>query len=226
MNIPTNQEKQPSLDPSLLHAKEFEDLILAEYSHSHAPVDELQKARVWRRIEQKTTAAATRKRTWGYGSAFSLVAVVLIAVSSAFLQEKDPLTRVKSGTDYSLTLKALQHQKGQPPQKFANQVAKVGDIAIFEIQSSKQIFFSLIMQVGQQHPQVLVGPQQSKEGPAYPLTKKNHIFGYEVEPHQKHIRFCLLSATTKQALEKQLRLLGPNKFLDNNTCVSLKMEPK
>ena len=186
-------------DKKLLSDEEWSELMQSHYEKQGRSVDDVAKARVWKRLERHSGAARPRRLVpWA-----ALAAGLLAVVGVTQLMIQPPAWREKGRVNsipVTLTPYLLAADGSTTP---LNQAPAVGDTIIFRAYASEPGVYAVIIRENNQAPRIAIRDNQSLSRDEVLITKSGSIYGIDIESEFETI-VCVIAMPDAAALAKQL----------------------
>jgi hypothetical protein len=210
-------------DKKLMSETEWAELMAQEFKAQGSPVDEVAKARVWRRLEIQTkpvTGSGARPRNLSW-AALAAGVVATIGVTHLLRQGSD--WREKGGAPAiptTLTPYVLERDGSTSP---AESKVRLGTTVVFRARAAQNGIYALVVSEGGEPPRLAVNEGEKIGADDQLVTKSGAVYGVKIEGS---LRACLLAGRDRDGLSQQLQNLNATfGKLAAESCVSLEAHP-
>lgn len=210
-------------DKRLLSETEWADLMAAEFTARGAPVDDVGKARVWRRLERQLqlpsgAGARTQPRAW-VALAAGVVAVVGVAQllrSGDGWREKGSAAAIPA----TLTPYVLEQDGSTAP---ADGGLRPGATVVFRARAAQNGVYALVVSEGGEPPRLAVDEGGRIGAEDLLVTKNGSVYGVKIE---RSLRSCIVVGRDRDGLSAQLGDVSSTfDTLARESCVTLEARP-
>jgi len=227
----TSENSRESELRNIMNDDDYVALFEAEYELQKRPIDEVGKRQIWNNVLARINADEKTHtfnnivfRKWMPTAAVALLIFTVIPLYF-FLQSEDSASRMK-GLEGTPIVRLSAFSIGNTGQLSASTgELESGNTIVFKYDVSKPVALALLMSRNTKQPEIRYINNSAQPGTGVLLQKNNKTYGYMLEPLDKHVRFCLISAENGSALKKRLNTIGQEwANLAAETCVSINIK--
>lgn len=191
-------------DKKLINDEEWVDLLEARYQAQGRPVDDVSKARTWKKLEQKLVKPTPRRLAPWAALAAGLLAVVGVTHwlnQPVAWREKGQLNVIP----VNLTPYRLSPDGSTTP---LSDAPVVGDTIVFRAHASQNGVYAVIIREDDAAPRVSIQENTKITNEETLLTKSGSIYAIHIEAGVE-TTVCVIAMPDAETLAKQLQTLPP-----------------
>jgi hypothetical protein len=192
-----NEPTRPLLDDA-----DFLRLMEAEYKNSAAPVDALEKRKIWAQLQKQI-----RPQPRGSGKAWLLVAALVMGLVPfiRILDDKDELGIKGQAPRPQVSLEINVLNADHSLQKLEE--AESGQTLLFKVSSPTASYLALALQVDQGIPDLRFRREDALIGRDQLLGQQGQTYAYQLDHRGQSLKFCLVAAADPKELDRLLNNL-------------------
>lgn len=224
-----SQDNSPNEKPALLNNDDFVLLVESEFQNRGRPEDELSKKKVWDRLNSGLFSdlspdilkAKHTRRSARLSLAIAALLVISLAPLLWFIDGREETRFKGTGTTPYAALHAYSIDNTGVLTATTGSHAQ-GTTLVFKVDTTQPLVLGLAMMQNSIGPKLAFISEDTAPGNGRILQQDGNTYGYKLEPEDRSIRFCVVAAVTKTALQQQLVSLDQTwRGLPAESCIEI-----